>query len=371
MEKSELVLDDVAAIAARFDSGGSVTGVQENRTGNINKTFLVSIDAAPHRFILQRINKNVFKRPELVMKNIGVFTRHVEARLSQAPLAEGRRWETPRVLPARAGGDFFNDEQGECWRALSFIEGARSYDTAQSESHAREAGWALGAFHSLISDLPAESLADTLPGFHIAPDYLAHYDRVLAGHAATESPEVKYCMGFIEQRRALASVLEDARAAGRLPLRPIHGDPKINNVMMDTATGQAVSIIDLDTVKPGLVHYDIGDALRSACNPLGEETDRWEEVRFDTELARAILTGYLEQASAFLTPADYDHLYDSIRLIAFELGLRFFTDHLAGDVYFTADYRGHNLARALVQLQLAASIETQEASIGALIADCR
>jgi hypothetical protein len=137
--------------------------------------------------------------------------------------------------------------------------------------------------------------------------------------------------------------------------------------MLDKETGQAVSIVDLDTVKPGLVHYDIGDCLRSCCNPLGEETDRPDEVIFDAHLGRAILEGYLEQASSFLSAGDCAYLYDAIRLITFELGLRFFTDHLEGDVYFKARYGGHNLMRALVQFKLTESIEVQETTIRGII----
>ena len=177
--------------------------------------------------------------------------------------------------------------------------------------------------------------------------------------------------GFVAERRAWAPVLADARAQGRLRLRPIHGDPKVNNVMLDTATGQAVAMVDLDTVKPGLVHYDIGDCLRSGCNPWGEETGDWETVRFEPELCRAMLAGYLSLARDFLTEHDYAYLYDAIRLLAFELGLRFFTDYLAGNVYFKARHPEHNLVRALVQFKLTESIESQAAAIGAIIRDLR
>jgi hypothetical protein len=141
--------------------------------------------------------------------------------------------------------------------------------------------------------------------------------------------------------------------------------------MMDNATGKAISIVDLDTVKPGLVHYDIGDCLRSGCNPLGEETEQWEMVRFDPELCQAILQGYLSLARDFLTESDYEYLYDSIRLIAFELGLRFFTDYLEGNVYFKANHQEHNLARALVQFKLTENIESQKEAIQFIIRDMR
>jgi Ser/Thr protein kinase RdoA (MazF antagonist) len=180
---------------------------------------------------------------------------------------------------------------------------------------------------------------------------------------------VRYCTAFVAQRRSWAGVLEDARERGELRLRPIHGDPKINNILIDDSTGHAVSIVDLDTVKPGLIHYDVGDCLRSCCNVLGEETEQFDAVRFDVELCRAILRGYLAEARSFLTATDYAYLYDCIRLISFELGLRFFTDHLEGDVYFKARHRQHNLCRALVQFRLTESIEAQEHDIRAIVAD--
>ncbi len=261
--------------------------------------------------------------------------------------------------------------QGSFWRALSFIEAAQSFEVIENPEHAREVGYGLGAFHQLLSDLPAAHLSDTLPGFHVTPRYLAHYDEVLGRQIAPPSPEVTYSLKFVAARRAWAEVLEEARAQGRLSLRPIHGDPKVNNVLLDTATGKAVALVDLDTVKPGLVHYDIGDCLRSGCNPLGEETEHWEAVRFDPDLGRALLQGYLARARGFLTDHDYHYLFDAIRLIAFELGLRFFTDYLAGNVYFKARRPEHNLARALVQFKLTESIEAQEAAIRACIRDLK
>jgi Ser/Thr protein kinase RdoA (MazF antagonist) len=369
------------AVAEQFAPRGRVLDVRDYGNGNVNDTFLVTVGGShpalpPNspggpRFILQRLNPQVFRWPELVMRNLGTFTEHVRRRLERAPLSPGRRWEVPRVLWSREGRDHFLDSGGSFWRALSFIEAAQPFDTIKDLAHASEVGYALGRFHQLLSDLDPERLADTLPGFHLTPGYLTHYDEVLATHGAPPSPEVNYALNFIGERRSLAQVLEAAKAQGRLRLRPIHGDPKVNNVMLDTATGQAVAMVDLDTVKAGLVHYDIGDCLRSGCNPLGEETEHWEKVRFETDPGRAILQGYLSLARDFLTGNDYDYLYHAIRLLAFELGLRFFTDYLAGNVYFKARHREHNLVRALVQFKLTESIEFQAGALDAIIRDLR
>src|SRR5215510_10139973 len=351
-------------IAEQFKSGGNILTVKEFGNGNINDTYIVTLDTPEeNKFVLQRINTHVFKYPQLIMKNMRVFTEHVHRRVH----AEGQIWQTPRVISSRDGHNFFMDEENHFWRAISLIDNAQSFDTIHDLQHACEVGRALGMFQNLICDLPIESLEDTLEGFHITPRYLAQYDLALSHSGTHTSPEVKYGIEFVAKRRAFAHALENAHTKGHLPLRPIHGDPKVNNVMIHNITGKAVSIVDLDTVKPGLVHYDIGDCLRSGCNPLGEDAEDWEAVHFDPEIGTAILEGYLTEARAFLTEADYDHIFNAIRLIAFELGLRFFTDHLAGNVYFKVKYPGHNLHRALVQFKLTESIEAHEADIRHII----
>jgi Ser/Thr protein kinase RdoA (MazF antagonist) len=372
-------MDNLFVIASNFLSRGKILDIRPYGSGNVNDTFLVTLDRRqpplPHEataeshFILQRLNTEVFRQPELVMANLGTVSEHVRRRLEHQPLPHGRRFELPRVLLTPDGRDHIYDGAGAFWRALTFLDRAETFDIIKDEQHGREVGQALGLFHHLLADLPAHLLADTLPGFHVTPAYLQQYDKVLAKRNAPRSPEVAHCLKFVEERRAWAGVLEEAKNQEKLIERIIHGDPKVNNVMLDTATGEAVALVDLDTVKPGLVHYDIGDCLRSCCNPLGEETEDWEGVRFEPDLAYAILAGYLPWARNFLRTGDYEYLYESIRVLAFELGLRFFSDYLAGNVYFKARQPEHNLARALVQFKLTASIEVQADAIRAIIRD--
>lgn len=362
--------ENLVKIAEQFTLEGEITSVNVLGNGNINDTFLVGLNSAIEKhFVLQRINTKVFSQPQLIMQNMCTYTDHVRNRLQFTPL--NRRWEVPSVLLTKNAQDYHQDADGSFWRAISFIEDAQCFNTMQDKSRAPEIGYALGMFHNLISDLSPEKLADTLEGFHITPLYLQQYNKVLAKASPQQSPEVNYCLQFVSDRQSFAHILENAKATGKLPLRLMHGDPKINNVMFDTTTLQAVSIIDLDTIKPGLVHYDIGDCLRSGCNEAGEETEQWESVYFDTELCRGILQGYLSVAKEFLTENDYIYIYDAIRLIAFELGLRFFADYLAGNIYFKVKYPEHNLLRALVQFKLTQSIESQENKIRSLIQDIK
>lgn len=357
-------------IAGLFHPPEQITGISQLGSGNVNDTFLVTLNRSASRqaFVMQRLNTDVFDKPELVMRNLLRLGIHVEQRLAQQPPElTGRRWEVPKVLPTLDADGHWVEHQGEFWRSITYIGAATTTDVIQDDIHAHELGYCLGMFHHLISDLPTNELADTLENFHITPAYLADFDEVRANAATEMTPRLQEALNFIENRREGIDVLEQACARGELRRRPIHGDPKINNVMIDESTGHAVGLIDLDTVKPGLVHYDIGDCLRSCCNRLGEETREPENVSFDLGLCRSILQGYLAIGRSFLTPDDFRYLPDCIRLIPLELGLRFLTDHLEGDHYFRTDRADHNLDRALVQFALTRSIEQQWSALQDLV----
>ena len=361
------------SIATRFDIPGRLVALQPIGAGNVNDTYRVILRTtfSEEQFILQRINRAVFRDPVAVMANMKAVTDHAHRRIEAEADQADRIWQLPRVIPARDGLDYATDAKGEYWRALSMIASSTNYEKVNEPEHAAEAGRVLGHFQRIISDFPTDGLADTLPGFHIAPGYLAGYDRVVATPEAqarlSAVSEARRLAKFVEQRRDFVGILENAKEQGELHLRPIHGDPKITNVMIDDFTGKGTAIVDLDTVKPGLIHYDFGDAVRSGCNPAGEETSDLSEVYLDLDLFEALVRGYLTEARGFLTDADKKYLYDSVRLIAFELGLRFFTDYLAGDVYFKVKYEAQNLNRARVQFALCESIEAREGKMRGIL----
>ncbi|WP_434687675.1 phosphotransferase enzyme family protein [Pseudanabaena minima] len=366
----KLARSQIMAIAHQFSLQKQIADIQPFGSGNINDTFLVSlqeVEAQP--FILQRINTKVFREPKLVMQNMRIYANHVRDRLQKSPL--DRRWDIPKILPTQQGQDYWKTDSGEFWRSLSFIANSQSFDVMGNIEQAREVGYALGTFHHLTSDLVPEQLADTLAGFHVTPRYLQQYEEIFGTRSINKSPEIDYCLRFVSDRKGLAHILESAKADGKLPLRTMHGDPKVNNILFDRQTQLAVSIVDLDTVKSGLVHYDIGDCLRSGCNVIGEETEQWQDVQFEMELCQGILQGYLSTARSFLTEYDYTYIYDAIRVITFELGLRFFTDYLSGNIYFNVKHPEHNLWRSLVQFRLLESIEAQESVIQKIIKDIK
>ncbi|QHU99717.1 phosphotransferase enzyme family protein [Synechocystis sp. CACIAM 05] len=365
--------EKVFAIADQFDHQGKIVQIKPFGNGNINDTFLVDLDGQTQTsFILQRINHQVFKNPAAVMGNMVRVTTHIKQKLQRQPLE--RPWLMPEVILTKNNQDHWDSGTGEFWRAISFIAGSESFDILTDPAQAKEVGTALGIFHQLLSDLSPSQLVDTLPGFHHTPVYLQQYQQALAQSprlTGSLSPEINHCQRVIASWIDHCGVLETAKAKGQLPLRLMHGDPKVNNILFDRQSGHAVSVIDLDTTKPGLIHYDLGDCLRSGCNLLGEETENWSAVEFNLDLCRAMLEGYLPQCQHFLTAADYDYLCPAIALISFELGLRFFTDYLNGDRYFKVKYPEHNLIRALVQFQLASHIQSQEDAIRRMIEDIR
>ncbi len=361
------------AVAKQFEVSGQLASIRPTGSGNVNDTYLAVFRThfSEERIIIQRVNSHVFAHPEWIMENMSILTNHCHKQLQAESATADRIWQLPRLVSCRDGQDFFKDADGHYWRALTLIASAKSYDVAQSAEHAYEIGTVLGLFHRLVSSMNPMSLRDTLPGFHETPKYLEQYD------AVAQTPEVKDLIGssmevrnlqrFVEDRRGFSSVLHNALDAGELEVRLIHGDPKISNIMIDDDTGKGTAIIDLDTAKPGLIHYDFGDALRSLCNREGEETNELGRVSFDLDLCEAFVRGYIVQARDFLTENDKKYLYDSIRLITFELGLRFFQDYLSGNRYFKVKSPEQNLQRAQVQFRLCESIETRQRQIKEVI----
>lgn len=356
----------VEDISRRFNVPGRLAVLRPHGSGNVNDTYMAVYRTAfsEQRFILQRIRKAIFPEPEAIMRNMRVITDHCHRKIEATAETADRIWQIPKIIATHEGTDFVTDANGDLWRGITHIASANSYEKVRNLEHALEAGIVLGHFQNMISDIPCEKLAYALPGFHVTPGYLAKMDAALATPLGMErlnaSTEAKRVLRFIEQHRKFCHVLEDAAMRGELKLRPTHGDPKVGNIMIDDDTAKGTSMIDLDTVQPGLVHYDLGDCMRSGCNPAGEDAEDLNDVVFDIDLFTAIYRGYMSQAGSFLTESDHRHLFDAIALIPLELAIRFFADYLSGDTYFKTRYPGHNLRRAIVQIRLAESIRARE-----------
>ncbi len=330
-----------------FLPGKEIIALEPLGAGNVNDTWRVT--AASGTYVLQRLNSHVFPDPGLVQDNLAVLTGHLRSRLQHL--------DTP-FIPLQlfcnpGGSSSYIAPDGAWWRLLSYIEHSITLDSVSSTDQAREIGRTLGLFHTLCASLDPASLGDPLPGFHNTPLYLKQYDAL----AADRADETDNCRAFIAARRQDVSLLEDGRRQGRLRQQVIHGDPKAANFLFTDNGSKVISLIDLDTVKPGLLLHDVGDCLRSCCNRSGEEAQT--EIRFDPQLFAALLNGYFASAANLLTTDDTRLIPAAARLISFELGLRFYTDYLAGNRYFKVDYPKQNLFRARIQFALVRSIEDQ------------
>jgi hypothetical protein len=346
---------DVRAVAAEFHIYGEFLSAEPHGTGHINDTYCVVFDQAGSRvrYIFQRINHLVFRNPVALMENISRVTQHLGGK-SAGGCDESRRALT--LIPARNGNSFYHDQGGNYWRVYLFIEQARTYDAVQSTAQAFEAAQAFGRFQSMLADLPAPRLHDTIPDFHHTPKrFLALHQAIDAdtvNRAALAKPEI----AFAQRHQAMTSVLLEAN----LPERVTHNDTKFNNVMLDDATGAGICVIDLDTVMPGLALYDVGDMVRTTTSPVKEDERDLTKVTMQFPMFEALMRGYLSSASAFLTPAEKRHLVAAGKVITLEIGLRFLTDFLVGDTYFKIHRGGHNLDRCRTQFKLVESIEQQE-----------
>lgn len=353
---------DAGAAASQFEFRGEVVGLAPHGNGHINDTYLVTCQAqaAPVRYILQHINRHVFHDPVAVMRNIERVTAHLAEQNRNQP--DGAR-RALQLVPARDGLNWHVDAAGETWRAYRLIENARTYETATSPGQAFQAARAFGHFQQQLASLPPPRLHETIPDFHHTPRRFEALEQAIAADVAGRAGFARAEIEFARSREAITGVLLNAG----LPERITHNDTKFNNVLLDDKTGEAVCVIDLDTVMPGLALYDFGDMVRTTTSPAGEDERDLSKVTMQFAMFEGLVRGYLETAGAFLTPAERKYLAFSGKLITFEIGIRFLADYLAGDTYFKVHREGHNLDRTRTQFKLVESIEQQEDEMNRLV----
>lgn len=353
---------NVSSAAAAFAIDGQFAGASPYGSGHINDSYCAVFqrNGTRSRYILQRINHHIFNNPVRLMENIERVTAHLAAQVSDHP-DRGRRVLT--LIPTKTGSPLHVDANGDYWRAYLFIDRASTYDSVQSAGQAFQSARAFGEFQRLLANLPAPRLHDTIPDFHYTPKRFAALEQAIAadvaGRAAQAGPEIEFALA----RKPLSKVLVEAG----LPERVTHNDTKINNVLLDDATGEGTCVIDLDTVMPGLAAYDFGDMVRTATCPAPEDETDLSKVYMQFPLFEALARGYLSSAAAFLTPEEKESLAVAGKLITFEIAIRFLTDYLSGDTYFKVHRQGHNLERSRSQFKLLESLEQQESQMRELL----
>jgi hypothetical protein len=355
------VLDAISAIGNQFAIQGEFVEGHEIESGHINTTYMATYEAADglrQRYILQRINQNVFKKPLAVMRNVECVTRHINWKVLRVKKDLGG--QTLNLYPGRGGRFWVEGPNGGIWRCYNYIEGCQTYDVVENTRQAYQAARAFGSFQDLVSDLPPDDLEETIPDFHNTPKRYQRLMEVAAADPKGRLESVRAEFDFIQARAGITGVLLDLQAEGKIPVRVTHNDTKINNVMIDADTDEAVCVIDLDTVMPGLSLYDFGDLVRTATSPAEEDETDLSKVQMRMPMYEALVEGYLDSAGDFINDIEVDHLAFSGKLITLEIGIRFLTDHLEGDVYFKTQRENHNLDRCRTQLALVQRIEEQE-----------
>ena len=346
----------LCAAASAFDFGGPmVCDPHHYGEGHINDTFVVWRADHTKRFILQRINTDTFTDPAGLMENICGVTRHLRTKI-QAEGGDPRR-ECLNVIPTLSGAAYYIDSECNAWRAYDFVENTVCLQQVGCEADFRTVAETLGKFQNQLADYPASTLHETIARFHDTPNRYANFEKALAadalGRAKTIAPEI----AFIHAREKDCHVLLDQLAAGEIPLRVTHNDTKINNVLLDEATGKGICVIDLDTVMPGLSAYDFGDSIRTGANDCAEDEPDQSKVHFDLHLYEVFAKGYLSTAGSTMHTAEKKSLAWGAKLMTLECGIRFLTDYLEGDHYFHIARPNHNLDRARTQFTLVRQME--------------
>ena len=356
----------ISQIAADFGING-IKNVKACNIGHINGTFFA--DSSFGRVVIQRINKGVFTNPAALMDNVVAVTRHIENKM----LAEGASSEeisrgVLRYFPATNGKYYTLDESGEYWRISRFIESSCTHNSG-TPALLRESGYSFGKFQSYLSDFPVKTLTETIPFFHDTAVRFAHFEKSVSADAfcrAAKCPElIEKVLSYKDTANKIVSMLK----CGELPLRVIHNDTKLNNILFDSATGKGLCVIDLDTVMPGTLLYDFGDAIRSGASAVPEGSLDFDKTVIREDLYKAFYEGFSHGIGDTITKTEKENLPLGAFMMTYEVGMRFLDDYLSGDTYFRIEYPEQNLDRARGQLLLADDIMKKIDSLRALTKD--
>ena len=320
--------------------------------GHINNTFLV--DCKP-RVILQRINTNVFKNPAEVMGNIMAVTAYLRQKIA-ANGGDPER-ETMTFLTTKEGLPYYKTAEGDYWRACYFVEDTVCLEVAKSPEDFAEVAHAFGRFQKMLAEFPADRLAETIARFHDTPNRFAQLEEAIAADRAGRVSSVEAEIALCRKFQKYASLIVDGIADGSVPLRVTHNDTKLNNVLLDATTRKGICVIDLDTVMPGSLLYDFGDAMRTGASTGAEDETNLELVQFDLAKFEAFTAAFLEELGDSMTERERKLLPYSALIITLEQATRFLADHINGDLYYHIHRENHNLDRARTQLKLVCEIE--------------
>ncbi len=336
--------------------------------GHINDTYIVTCKqgGSPIRYILQRINHDVFLQPAVVMQNVKITTEHLRKKIAEESASDLTR-RTMTIVPTRGGASYYQDMKGNYWRAYVFIERVKSSHVAERPEQAEQVGRAFGLFQKRLADLSAVKIQETIPQFHNGILRFNSLEKAISEDIHGRAAKIEDEIGFCNDHKDIIHIFEKAKSEGILPVRITHNDTKIDNVLLDEESDEVMCIVDLDTVMPGFIHYDFGDMVRTLISPADEDEENLEKVTIRMDFFEALSKGYLSEANSFLNTTEKEYLAVSGKVITFQLGIRFLTDYLNGDIYFKAHREDHNLDRAKVQFKLVEKMIEHESSMKSVI----
>ena len=352
---------DIQKLTAAFALDGNPISWREFGHGHINSTFKITTDTGAE-YVLQKINKYVFRNPPRLMSNVVAVTDYLRQRVEDPKMAL-------HVIMTKRGHAYYRDGEGDFWRMYDFLHGF-CLDAPESDEDFYQSGVAFGRFQELLSDFPAETLVETIPEFHNTVDRYAQFKASVEADPLDRVSGVREEVDFVLAHEEVGSTLQKMRESGELPLRVTHNDTKLNNVMLDRKTRKALCVLDLDTVMPGLSAHDFGDSIRFGAATAAEDEQDLNKMSLDLHMFEVYTRGFLEAATK-LTDKEVEMLPMGALIMTLEVGLRFLKDYIDGDLYFKTAYPEHNLVRARTQLKLVADMEKKMEDMNRIVAKVR
>lgn len=358
-------------LAKNFKLDGTFIEITPYGSGHINDTYLILMDkeGVKRRYILQRMNHSIFKNPVELMENIEHVTTHLRKKIEGYGGDPDR--ETLNLVPCLNEKSYYVDGGGNYWRMYYFIEDAISYDAVEKPNDFYESAVAFGNFQRMLADFPAETLHETIKGFHDTKSRFEVFKKAVESDRMKRAGAVQAEIDFVLKHEETACILGDMLETGELPLRVTHNDTKLNNIMIDNKTGKGICVIDLDTVMPGLAINDFGDSIRFGASTGAEDEVDLSKISCDIELFRLYAKGFIEGCAGSLTDKEIEMLPMGAKVMTFECGMRFLTDYLEGDTYFKIHREGHNLDRCRTQFKLVKDMEEKWNTLQAIVNEYR
>lgn len=349
--------DKIDEVIAAYALPGTLTDKSLHGNGHINDTFLLTYNTEKgvKKYILQRMNHTIFKNPQALMENVSNVTDY----LRQVIIRRGGNpdRETLNVVRTADGGVYYVDSAGNYWRMFLFIDDTMCLEQVKNAGEFYDCAVAFGSFQRMLADYPAATLHETIPAFHNTPSRFRNFRKAVEKDVLGRAHLVQKEIDFALSKEEDTHVLTDLLSKGELPLRVTHNDTKLNNILFDRATGKALCVIDLDTVMPGLTHYDFGDSIRTGASTGAEDEQDLSKVALNLDLYETFTKGFLDGCQGSLTNREIELLPMGAKLMTYECGIRFLADYLEGDIYFKIHHENHNLDRARTQFKLVADME--------------